>query len=714
MLGDAQTSSIISGWDWFQADTKTPLTSVAQLRDAIQLVRCGSIPDNSCFYHTICKSISPIYQEEKKLLAWFEEAKLQRAAAGLGPYPQGRPNLVENARQYYADKFRQDLAIWLCSPQINTNTGEAFTEVDAQIYINTSAAMMEATLNGNGSISLQNPLRPYYPTYSSFSPVDFPTGQRSAGQAAGEAPNQRMPIRLSWPLLALLQLYTGDEAAMGRTLNAICALVVNSTTERLERKVRPAVADLVKTAGAGLYTPEGLVRLKEVAAVDSRYTPETYMATLAEAHRKVTVVVPPGSEVKKVGYTGFPLTVNHAAVKNVLDLFDKYTNHYLGQPLEAPAGPWHQAYHFAIWTGLSSGKSTDDIMVDMGLITKADTGGRTVYYGIDYTSLPYYTTYQPYVKGYIETLRALITAISLISGENVILFQAYRPIPDSDPSIYETVVGDLVPANVGSATPYLQLLQCSINAVTQTWVTYDEAESIISVDPREGIIDGKTPEGKAIMALPLNLNYFMVNRGYNIAYYNNSAVTRVGTTDVVEYYRLTDWLKKVLPPAPTGGVIHRHDAGVTDLVTQMPFAIDMNIYIVELFANHIRVHSAYKTLDPANKPSLVIHWTGGHFEIVGTWEGETVKTTFEPKHAFILAIEEYFNRLSAGGGHAAVFKTLRVSKIPDAAPTAPTPRLLTSVLKPPVDEELEIVKLMSQLGVSQSDAAAIYRAQHAR
>lgn len=584
-ISDNTTEKIITGWDWFSKDKSS---SDYPLEDQIQVIRAGAIGDNSCFYHSTCKAISPIYQNEVDII---------RCATAIAGKPEDVKDLY-HARQILVDNFRNDIGFWLTSPAIDQKTGQPYTEADARRYLNTRTK----------SIALYLMKEVKDPRRFKFKPFDIEY-ERKLSRGKGETVTRKY----KWAHHIYEDLVSDDEKIRNDTYQ----LLINDTVGHddpgvFETAAVQAVDQCLDTQSSQLkYSPDGIAATREAALKALRFTPESLKKTLEKrdiTHEKNVAIQ---DEMKKI-------------LVKALDPDDDWTLYYFN-------------YIRIINDRLAEGCITNQVLVHCSLLDQ-----RTMK-----PTVARFSHFVDYMRTYIDKRRKMIDFIKT----------TFLNPATMEPANYPMAVQREIIA--GGVDKFLQILAESINGATGMYYKPAEIQNMLDRDIRVGIIDD--PE---TLKYSININYFMVNEGMNIHHFNDEDDVGVRT------FKLKNLLDVIRPQMNSKGkVIGRRDAGEDDIIGMMPFILGIDIYLVQLYGDHIRVHRSYynssEDSDVHNSPSIVIHSTGSHFEVVGVYESESVKTIFEPNHPFIAAIHEYTKRLNRShDGHDGVYRSLQVSKIP--------------------------------------------------
>lgn len=655
-LRDGQVVKIISGWEWFMANPPTTVEEVKsmdQLRDKIQLIKFGAIGDNSCFYHSVLGTAYPPYQDSKTMITYWENDLKLRAESKEAAYPSDQPTLITRGKQLLADNFRRDIATWLLLPALKPD-GQPYSEQEALAYLNSTSARVDAFLDRQRA---RDPMRPI------FSQIDQKILKQSV-EYASDGTQRDIEYEASWASDKVDGYYSFDENEAKNTVDELILTTVNGTDTFMASNVYPAIVQLREQLGEEkFFTQEGINAIQDVAVSKAGLTPE-----LIEDILKQQGALRTGAS----SYKGLKIGFDRASVQQMMTEFANKVVYQSGQDVTPAESLDYLTYDSQIRQGVNTGRPADEILYNMGLLGKV--GNRyqeTKELKAYYDASPTLREFREYARQYIETMKAIgVTFRDSFRSPTPIQFSRY--------------FGQILTVSQNTSL-FIPLLRQSINPVPEPhFFTEEDIKALLREDPRINVIEeakslADTPdrlkavetEAKVLMELPLNLNYFVMDQGRNLSRYNIQSPS-VNENDIEYGLRLSTLLRYILPHYnEKARRITRRDAGITDVVTLMPFILNINIFLVKIYGNRIVVHSKYITENPQNYPTVVINWLGGHFEGVGTYEtGEdgvsSIKTAFEPDHPFVIALDEYIRRRDAtGGGEVKMEQTLLVNKLPE-------------------------------------------------
>ncbi|CAH6418677.1 Hypothetical protein POVN_LOCUS396 [uncultured virus] len=635
ILDDDQVEQIFAGWDWFfekeLKEGQAP-TSLEDMKDKVQVVRGGAIQDNSCFYHSVLKALVSTYQEAKRIVAYADEAMKKSKYIG---------NLrvsTEVGRQIFADTFRRGIAQWLLLPAIKAD-GSVYTEQEATIYLNTTPQQIDDLLENGVAL---DPERAQFDQFRNR----VTTTLNYFTKKGDEFVNEEKKLQTTWEANMVERYYSPDEKTHNEAALELATYTVRG--EDVDAPIAEAIQALKAELGdAKFYTDETIQAIAQLAAPAAAFdgTAESVDAYLA-------------SKSGKVGNTRFSLSYESilALKREFADTtvaFSRVTELVGGEPTLVPAerNPYYHTYNYLVSSGINDPRnlSAAAIVIPLGLEQPRPLPPRGQKPIPPLT--PAQLAYRTYLIGYIDRIKFLTRSFrNLFRDPSKVQFRPY-PAP-----VRNMVLKD--------PQAFVALLQRSIfPGVTPHFFTTEEINALLTRDLRVGKIDDAQ-----VLALPININYFMVNDGLRITKYNESHLQGRESAYTVEYpYQLSVLLQYILPRwDPKDRRIVRRDAGLTDVVPIMPYILGVNIYIVEVYGDRIHVHSEYPGEPIPDAPSIVINWTGNHFEPIGTADEKgVVKTTFEPDDIFLLAVKEYVRRREASPTPATFEKTLAVAKVPE-------------------------------------------------
>lgn len=590
-ISDDQVEKIITGWDWFSHASKLD-------EDVIQIIRTGSIGDQSCFYHSVLKALVPTYQNKAHILAY---SKTIDDMNGTNP-----SNNLYTARQRFTDIFRRSIADWLCSPAINPQTKCAFTETEAFVHLNTRPRGIEQIL----SKEVNDPMTVHFDPFNVVVERKVPSGT-----------DNKVTIKCyKWAHNVFEDLVGDNKEAKESMITYLMQHAVFSTNKSIE-SMSTAIKHVIAGQSPEVRRSADGIKATHTAAITAGHITRDELLTLLSSKGITSENI---ESIKKSFLKELQKTLSIASKSE--DLM-KYYN----------------IYNIIINDGLASGETANDTLVKCTLLKKV---------GSRYEPLiNYYVDFIKYARGYVEGRRKMIDFIRTVLVDPSTIKNNRYPMADRKRI-----------KSLGFAA-LLELLENSINDSTGLYYTKDQISTILNRDTRIGYI--KDPE---ILALPITLNYFIINDGINIYNHEDTNDNNIPT------FQLKYLLPRILPTIDSSGnVISRHDAGEDDIIAMMPFIVNVDIYLVYLFGDHMRVYQSFKSSSAEDcekvekRPSIVIHSVGGprggHFEVIGMADDDgIVKTVFEPNHPFIIAINEYIERLHKLGSHEAVYNTLKISQ----------------------------------------------------
>ncbi|CAH6418676.1 Hypothetical protein POVN_LOCUS395 [uncultured virus] len=497
--------------------------------------------------------------------------------------------------------------------------------------------------------------------------------------------------KYKWSHNTFEDLISDEEAVREAAFEMLLRDTAGSDDASLKRASDAIKAMVAQMPLGEVHTPEGIAATLRVAAQAAHFTPELLHAKLAEKG------------------------ITRENILSIQETFKEEVRKTIGEEVPDQWKEYYRVYSRIINDSLAEGKTANEALLACKLL-KVGVGGELEPQSMNYLG------FITYARGYVEKRRNMVDFIRITFCDPAsVSHQAY-------PMAQQREASDNVER-------FLVLMGRSINGRTKQYYTPQEIASRLDQDMRVGLIDDRT-----LLELPLSINYFMLNEGANI-YRFNDVDDRGART-----FHLNHLIKTVLPITEGGRVVRRCDAGEDDIIPLMPFIMGIDIYLVHLYGDHIRVYrSIFNSPEDSfihKSPSVVIHSTGGHFEVVGCADAKgVVKTCFEPTHPFIKAINEYTRRLNLGGGHDALYKTLAVSKLKESTPSAYTPlplplpglsigshvpealraghqlfsvgpAKLVTIAPVSAASEREIAALMEDMGVDKITAQAIWQAQH--
>lgn len=201
---------------------------------------------------------------------------------------------------------------------------------------------------------------------------------------------------------------------------------------------------------------------------------------------------------------------------------------------------------------------------------------------------------------------------SMVGNPSMITFGNYPEV------IRQHMVGQV---NLLGEPCLISFLLDSINPSTKHYYTLAEVNQLLDTDYR-----------KVDREYPINLNYFMIDRGSTI---ERAEIPDDHGRNTFSFHHIINIIE---PKIGRGGIVYRHDAGEDNIISLMPSIIAMNIYLVSVYQDRMEFKHAYRFTPMA--PCIVLNHANTHFEVIGTYDNSlTVQTVFEPNHDLICRLD---------------------------------------------------------------------------
>lgn len=695
---------ISTGWDWFQKpDSKT-------LEDKIPIYRIGAIPDNSCFYHSLATALVPTYQEEKKVLTYW------RLNRGL-PSSHAASSQLYVARQTFVDNFRRSIVQWLRRTATNPRTGAIYSEEEAKrVLTDQPWFRISRASSSDGASRIQDPTH-----------VTFGDWRGNVTLGEGDRP-------IGWAYRYLQDLVAEDEKENHPRADAIQWLYENTVNRSLDSESAEQLRQYLRQVRDGQSAEDqrsdaGLQEIKDAAIAASRWTsPEQISEVL------LTKEIDPATYRKMSG----------DLVDALLPLFRRrVVATALGLPVDTPSRQVMDHYNL-VASDPDNSAALQERMSDPEILRQAYYDRSDAIIGSIFFTLareqkegdPIKTALTeanlavldskkklqpnpallaellPIEQNPQEALRKILTSAEAFASKlRRLAIRIYDLFGRPDALRFGAYPRDVIATAAQRREDFAILMGNSVDAAPATPVTAgagvasryftpERIEAILSEDPRSGMI-----EDPRLLELPLNINYFMLDNGTLIERYP-TVVTDAPKYSLFELIRVIGPYIDAQGKVPLHSALRelpRFDAGEDDFLPISALMFRINVILVQVYSNYIGVNRVYgggrDNQYDNQAPSVVINWTGGHFECLGTLEEggslerkielreggppsdkkKSLKTVFEPNHPFIRAIQEYRDldsRLKATGDGKTVYDTLTVSRrpIPPPAPFTPPRR----------------------------------------
>lgn len=297
------------------------------------------------------------------------------------------------------------------------------------------------------------------------------------------------------------------------------------------------------------------------------------------------------------------------------------------------------------------------------------------------------------IEEYIDTRFTLITLIKAECGFNYNMF-TYQPYPTTRLENFVT-----------SPDQGWALLASSINSATQRQYTSAEVDALKFRDPRTIVVDGyplackfvdlggfheRTPElDDELMALSLNLNYFMADGGFHLRaqVYESSLesiqymvpVTR-GRRDAGE--DILPWMSRLL--SCNVHVVHCYGMSYDNLALGLNHRFIRDTDIVWLYRSYV---SEDLDTEAPGSPHIFINNCGGHYETFGIIKTvshpprrDDIVTFFNSDDAFVAAFRQFIPNTTVAGVRLNVETAYGQLAVRPLIPTPIVPVAITSLL----------------------------------
>lgn len=164
----------------------------------------------------------------------------------------------------------------------------------------------------------------------------------------------------------------------------------------------------------------------------------------------------------------------------------------------------------------------------------------------------------------------------------------------------------------------MDILLVSINKNTNSMWTREDLHSYLYEDPRKNCLE-----------YPININYFMMGDGIIIERMN------LPNDNGINSFHLNELIKTISPEEKDNSVIFRCDSGEDDIISIIPYILNISIIIVE----NMKIKSIYSpSVIHSNYPIVIFNYTGNHFEVIGEVNKNSIKTIFSYKDPLVITL----------------------------------------------------------------------------